>query len=118
MSKGSRLRGLRATATIVDAKVKDFEEKSITQMKALTRIKASDTPIGSNRAQRRADERADRHEEALTRNYPTNLVLWGRKVQQAFQRTRVAKREAGEQESIKKARAIDFRARRATMEVN
>lgn len=120
MGKGSRLRALRTTITNDSGKLtapKDDGEMTIKSMGDITRIKAGELPSGTNRAQRRADERADRHEAALERNYPTNFVLWGRRVQQAFQRIRVAKHELGEAESIKKARDIDFRARRATMEV-
>ncbi|HWT39827.1 MAG TPA: hypothetical protein VN081_00945 [Dongiaceae bacterium] len=119
MGKGKRLRALRdATPTfqgdLTNTKVAP-DEKSISQMKHLGMTEF--TVAGPNRAQRRRDEKADRHEEALARNWPTNRTIWGRMPRQAFQRERVARRVAGEAESIKKARAIDFRARRATMQV-
>ena len=115
MGKGKRLRALRDSTSYIEESIKP--EKRIGQMKDLMHEGMTEfTVTGPNRAQRRRDERADRHEEALERNYPTNRTIWGRGPRQAFQRARVAKREAGEKESIAKARAVDFRARRATME--
>jgi len=116
MGKGARLRALRANAPAVQLSGKEKVEPTISNMKNLTRIKASEAPEG-NRAQRRAEERAERHEAALEAQYPTNRTIWGRQRRQLFQHLRVAKRILGEATSINKARAADFRARRATMEV-
>lgn len=71
-------------------------------------------PPTMNRAQRRAEDRADAHEEALEKQHLTKETVKEKRVRQAFVRQRVARREAGEAESIAKARAINPNARYAT----
>lgn len=109
MSKGKRLRGLRANTIIINA----YKEQTISQMKNLGMKEFDVTPIdGKSRLQRRKEEReriADRNR--LVRG--PRVTVPDPKIIAA----RVLRMIVGEKLSIKKAREIDYRARRATMEV-
>lgn len=110
MGKGKRLRGLRASAIIMDEAP---EEKTIRSMRDLNTKGYHLSPIGGkSRWQRRKEERmriADR-----------DRVIRGPRITERDSKVtaaRVLRKTLGEAESIKKAREIDPRARRATMEV-
>ena len=108
MGKGKRLRGLRANTIAVED-----EYKSINSMRDLGMKQYDIMPIGGkSRHQRRKEER----ERIANRD----RVYHGPRVavkDSGVTAARVLRKNIGEQNSINKARAIDFRARRATMEV-
>lgn len=110
MGKGKRLRGLRANTIIIDA---SGEEKTISQMKDLGMKQFEIMPIGGiSRLERRKEARearADRDRVIRRTRFTT--------AEPYIIAARVLRIIIGEGLSIKKAREIDYRARRATMEV-